>query len=80
MRRGADSVGADVKKYNLGWALLKLLMCYEVVMVHAWDAWACPGEGAWRLLEELVFPHVSVVPRSFSGGCLVFAVSFALVM
>ena len=31
-----------------------------------------------RLLEELVFPHVSVVPRSFSGGCLVFAVSFML--
>ena len=33
-----------LKKYNLGWALLKLWMCYEVVMVHAWNAWAYPGE------------------------------------
>ena len=30
------------KKYNVGWALLKLLMCYEVVMVHAWNAWNYP--------------------------------------
>ena len=29
-----------------------------------------------KLLEELVFPHVALVPRSFSGGCVVFAVSF----
>jgi len=31
-----------------------------------------------KLLEELVFPHVGLVPRSFSGGCVVFAVSFAV--
>ena len=34
----------DMRKYNLGWALLKLWMCYEVVMVHAWNAWGYPGE------------------------------------
>ena len=27
----------DISKVNLGWALLKLLMCWEVVMVHAWN-------------------------------------------
>ena len=31
-----------------------------------------------KLLEELVFPHVGLVPRSFAGGCAVFAVSFAV--
>ena len=31
-----------------------------------------------RLLEVVVFPHISVVPRSFSGGCVVFLVSFAM--
>ena len=29
----------DVSKHNVGWALLKLWMCWEVVMVHAWNAW-----------------------------------------
>jgi surface polysaccharide O-acyltransferase-like enzyme len=31
-----------------------------------------------KLLEELAFPHMGIVPRSFSGGCVVFAVSFAV--
>ena len=34
----------EMKNFNLGWALLKLWMCYEVVMVHAWNAWAYPGK------------------------------------
>lgn len=33
----------DLSKYNVGWALLKLWMCWEVVMVHAWNAWSYPG-------------------------------------
>lgn len=33
----------DISKYNIGWAILKLWMCWEVVMVHAWSAWAYPG-------------------------------------
>ena len=31
-----------------------------------------------KLLEELVFPQVGLVPRSFAGGCVVFVVSFAV--
>lgn len=31
-----------------------------------------------KLLEELVFPNVGILPRSFQGGCVVFLVSFAV--
>lgn len=31
-----------------------------------------------KLIEELVFSAIGVVPRSFGGGCIVFAVSFVL--
>ncbi len=35
----------DISKYNVGWSLLKLWMCWEVVMVHAWNAWGPQSAG-----------------------------------
>ncbi len=33
----------DISKINLGWAFLKLWMCWEVVLVHAWSSWTYPA-------------------------------------
>ena len=41
------------KEFNVGLAILKLWMCYEVVMVHAWNAWGYQ-KGEWPFGSELV--------------------------
>ena len=54
------------RKYNLGWALLKLWMCYEVVMVHAWSDSAYPG----GVTPANVTTNVNADVRGMKHDCL----------
>lgn len=38
----------EKKTFNLGWAILKLWMCYEVVLVHAWNSYKPELVQSWE--------------------------------